>query len=820
MRTVPPPGTVLLAVLAAPAVSLAQGDPAPSDFAVPSYVSLQAADEEAATDQEEVDLANIVQTAAKAITTVQEAPAIVTVIPDEEIRDRGFHRTLDLFDGVPGWMGVGVFHSQFEYPITRGTPQAMLLLRDGVSLYDPSVNIPQFAHIIPLETIKRVELVTGPGGVLWGANSYLGIVSITTLDADDVDGIEVGLSSTGGDGERGALKTYAMLGVPEILSRRIKLFLHGSFETYAGPRFELPQLYLTSLLPNPRGPTTYGPLTASDAGRSYMANLDGKLTVGDFKLSVSAPWGRRYYSVGGLTGRVVLQDLPEDGATDPMTGESLCPSDAPVDDPADACYDKGRFSRQHAYYWYDRYVVGDYKKRTAGGRFGANLKAYGVEFGRDVRASNAFSPQAILEGGAQIRSNLGSYRAGTQADFDTRLGDSVQLLFGGETFYEWLPDRTTDGGSRQGPGTQATFLGPSDLTRLPLNCPVQPDGMGGTEFVPSCPTTNLFQTDRTTMAAYGDLQWRLAETFSVDGGARFQVAPGSLGNLSYDPETLFSGAAVWNFARDWYLKVNYAEGFRAPVFNNTRTNLNSTNVGGDPDISVERSQALQGEVNARLYRGEGALRELDVRGDYSYTILSDLIQVIGARYQNTGERGLNSAEFLAKAYLKGGHRLELAYTWLRVAGDDYGVFRSLPEHWFHVGTVFDVVEDKLSMWTRLRVIGSMEDPNQIVEYRDLAYDELGRPLRRGHRRDGRHQRRVARRGVRPPPGQRPAVRRLPVLAAAQGRDRGGRAQRLQRARLSPGRLLRPRAPDRAAGDGQRGLLADPVGHVPLLNASG
>src|SRR5262245_3345617 len=107
MRTVPAPGTVLLVVLVAQGGAAAQSDPAPSDFAVPNYVSLEATDEEAGADQEQIDLANIVQTAAKAITTVQEAPAIVTVIPDEEIRDRGFQRTLDLFDGVPGWLGVG-----------------------------------------------------------------------------------------------------------------------------------------------------------------------------------------------------------------------------------------------------------------------------------------------------------------------------------------------------------------------------------------------------------------------------------------------------------------------------------------------------------------------------------------------------------------------------------------------------------------------------------------------------------------------------------------------------------------------------------------
>ena len=31
---------------------------------------------------------------------------------------------------------------------------------------------------------KRLEVVTGPGGVLWGANSFLGIVNVITKDAE------------------------------------------------------------------------------------------------------------------------------------------------------------------------------------------------------------------------------------------------------------------------------------------------------------------------------------------------------------------------------------------------------------------------------------------------------------------------------------------------------------------------------------------------------------------------------------------------------------------------------------------------------------
>jgi iron complex outermembrane receptor protein len=67
-------------------------------------------------------------------------------------------------------------------------------LQDGLSLFDPC----QHATITrqqPMELIKRVEMITGPGGVLWGSNSLLGILNVITKDAEDVEGVEVGSRS-------------------------------------------------------------------------------------------------------------------------------------------------------------------------------------------------------------------------------------------------------------------------------------------------------------------------------------------------------------------------------------------------------------------------------------------------------------------------------------------------------------------------------------------------------------------------------------------------------------------------------------------------
>src|SRR5215470_10884952 len=149
----------------------------------------------------ELNLANLVQTAAKGVTTVQEAPAIITIIPSDELVDRSARNLEDVMDRVPGWIRYGGEYSQFPSVNPRGQFQAVLILRDGVSMFDSMVNIATASRVQPLETIKRLEIVTGPGGVLWGANSFLGVINIITKDAEDVNGVEASVGSGTGQGD-------------------------------------------------------------------------------------------------------------------------------------------------------------------------------------------------------------------------------------------------------------------------------------------------------------------------------------------------------------------------------------------------------------------------------------------------------------------------------------------------------------------------------------------------------------------------------------------------------------------------------------------
>ncbi|MEZ4363527.1 MAG: TonB-dependent receptor [Kofleriaceae bacterium] len=713
---------VCLFALVAPRIAVAQSEIGfVADVEVPTVVLDSAVDLNSTTSEDsELDLSNIVLAAAKGITTVQEAPAIVTVVTADEIAERQFSGIESIMDIVPGWYRTSVFHSQFPMALVRGQAQASQFLHDSISLFDPFVNAPTTSRVLPVEIIKRVEAITGPGGVLWGSNSLMGILNVITKDAEDVDGTEVGVTVGGGDGDRRMLHAYAMTGITDLLGGAVKVFAHGSFETYQGANHQFPMLILHQPLPQPESPNLYGPLLSSQPLQSYVFNFNGKLSLGKLQLRFSYPLGERHNPVG-LSGNPIQSTLPND---------SMCTGDNP--DPM-MCLDPEKRGRDVQVNYWDRYAVGEYRTRFAEDRAGLSVKGYLVQFVREFAPLQILAPSQFtnpvtmnsveLQGGLGFAVDNTSYRAGGAIDGDAELSRNLRLLYGAEGFSEWKPINTTR--SRQGEGTEATFSTPYELSAaLPLLCPRRYVD-GRLELLPGCPVTFAFPATRTVLGAYLNPQYRPNKKFIFDLGARVQVAPEQLGKLSYPVNTTFAGTVVWNFIPNWHLKLNVAQGFRPPAFNNTTSNGTAVQIGGNPDLKVETSDAAQAEVNARIFKGDRRIRELSFRVDGSYTRLQNLIQINTGRYQNTGERALTSGEFLGKLYIQGGHRFELGYTYLLGTTSDRGRLRSLPEHWFNLGAVFNIVDDKLTGTTNLRIAGAAEDPNRIVEYRDLVLDERG-----------------------------------------------------------------------------------------------
>jgi iron complex outermembrane receptor protein len=659
-------GFVVAAAVFASSASFAQDVALPEPATQPATKVNEGEPEIALDVDREIDLANIVTSAAKGVTTVQQAPAIITIITADDIRARGFKHILEALGTVPGWQQTTAIGNQVEQPIVRGVGQAALLMRDGLSLFEPFGNVAWFGRSQPIENIKRIEVVTGPGGVLWGANSFLGIANLITKDAEDVNGLELNAGYGDGPGNKQDAKVYAMFG-KTFLNGRLKLFQHVSYESWIGTVFNAPQFLLSEPAPQPAGLAYFAANAPRDPERSWQVIVDGKYSFGPVSLYYMLPFGDMHPNLGF--------------ANAVITGENW----------------------QH----YDRYGVLEYKDRFAKDRVGLTVKGYGTQFVRSYTVqlfpSSAFFPKdASVQGdpGGLHFSFAGQtvFRGGGTVDLDVNLPFNIRLLAGGEFFYEGIR------------GSNVDFSSPTSPTQLPILCPVQDNGMGGFTPVPACPRAYITDTGRFVGAGYVDAQWRPFQKLTLDGGIRIQAG---FGDLAYDLVPLGSAAIVYNFLPDFHLKLNYATGFRAPVYQNTSVPQGGISFGPNKNLKTESSQSFQGEVNARLLRNVRKIRELELRADYSYTLLSNVIQIRTGVYSNTGRRAIHSVEGYAKLYLTGDHFLQASYTYLNATTTDAGVLRNMPNHWVVLGASFNLIKNLLDVNMNLQVFGAYEDANRI-----------------------------------------------------------------------------------------------------------
>ncbi|MEW6599341.1 MAG: TonB-dependent receptor [Nitrospirota bacterium] len=161
-------------------------------------------------------------------TPVRKAPAIATVITDKEIRDMGARNLVDVLKMVPG-LGVSISEQGFHMLEARGIKtllsEKVLMMIDGHSLNRNFVGS-AFRHFddLPVDNIKRIEIVRGPGSALYGANAFVAVINIITKSADEIDGLRL-------TAERGSFDTerYNLLGGASI---KDNFRLMGSVDYY------------------------------------------------------------------------------------------------------------------------------------------------------------------------------------------------------------------------------------------------------------------------------------------------------------------------------------------------------------------------------------------------------------------------------------------------------------------------------------------------------------------------------------------------------------------------------------------------------------
>ncbi|WP_210527327.1 TonB-dependent receptor domain-containing protein [Rubellimicrobium arenae] len=143
-------------------------------------------------------LGSIVVTASGFEQNVAEAPASVSVVPNEAIANEQFNDLTDALRGVQGVVTTGVANEDDIY--IRGLPgEYTLILVDGrrqgtrESRTNGSSGYEQ-SFIPPAGAIERIEVVRGPMSSLYGSDAIGGVINIITKPVPETWGGEVSAS--------------------------------------------------------------------------------------------------------------------------------------------------------------------------------------------------------------------------------------------------------------------------------------------------------------------------------------------------------------------------------------------------------------------------------------------------------------------------------------------------------------------------------------------------------------------------------------------------------------------------------------------------
>jgi outer membrane receptor protein involved in Fe transport len=153
----------------------------------------------------------VVTTASKSAETASVAPGTSTTLTAEDMRRYGMHSLDEAID----FLSLGVVTSNPLHDVDIGARGVMipndsgdhfLLLVNGHAVNEPLFGGARFDRGagIPLEMVDHIEVILGPGSVLYGSNAMLGVINVITKRAKDLQGVHLIVESGAGFGDKSA----------------------------------------------------------------------------------------------------------------------------------------------------------------------------------------------------------------------------------------------------------------------------------------------------------------------------------------------------------------------------------------------------------------------------------------------------------------------------------------------------------------------------------------------------------------------------------------------------------------------------------------
>lgn len=631
------PGVVLAVTL--PLLSLAG-----SAAAQPVEFSEQqpGGDGDQVADTGTIDVRDVVLLGAGRTQNIQQAPMIVTVITREQIRLGGFRTVEEILRTIPGFELAEREGHRLTSIIDRGQVHSYLYLLNGVPNYELPFNAPwDFERFFDVQLIDRIEVVSGPGGVLWGANAFLGVVNIMTRTPPREGSYhEVTVGGGSGPGEQNTLRAFALSGGR---LGPVRYNFMASYLQTDGPIYDIRDSTFTN--PSPiaydQNLTIFGNsgLTTPLSTQRYVS---GTLTAeaGDFTLFAHVPWGVRYNQLGPGGSILAAQN-------------DIITEDSEMED--------RRFD-PHFALRYRRPLVGDRLSLVATGMFAIHTQEY-VPF--RIWAAAQSIPEVPPSG---VSGDLKYYyrRLGLSLELDAQLPAQNFLQYGVEL--------SNDSGK----------------TVSQQYVPVPTDG----SYLVGGPLSH------TTFTAFAQDEWRIVAPLSLNGGVRY-TAHSEFGPVMTASAATVWNVTERVFLRGEYHEGFRPPG--AEPCCGVKVPQDAVTFAGNPDLVPESSRAYQAELNFVALEDVGPIKRLYLRTDYSYSELTNLVTFFYGYSVNLGDRRIHAGELLARLELRNQSSFTLGYSYLSsfdtVIGDvryaanhilnASGTFRLLP--WLDLSAVFTAI---------------------------------------------------------------------------------------------------------------------------------
>jgi len=131
------------------------------------------------------DLLNMkVSTVSKREQSLDESPAFVEIVTQDDIKRRGYKDLSYLLDDIAGVQVTRTFGDNYFNTLWRGVRHTVgssyLILVDGIKFNHLYNNETEILATFPLSSIKHIEIVHGPASVAYGNDAVVGIINVIT----------------------------------------------------------------------------------------------------------------------------------------------------------------------------------------------------------------------------------------------------------------------------------------------------------------------------------------------------------------------------------------------------------------------------------------------------------------------------------------------------------------------------------------------------------------------------------------------------------------------------------------------------------------